>query len=66
VAEFGRWGAMGDSRTLRAGARRMLDAAMDAYPNPISKSALDAMLQVATSGGTFSEILMNPGTGPTP
>lgn len=45
------------SGVLRAGTRRMLDAAMQVYPSPISKAAVAAEARVAQAGGTFSTYL---------
>lgn len=42
---------------LRAGARRMLQACIDAYPNELSKERLSELAEVTLSGGTFSTYL---------
>ena len=35
----------------------MLDALIDAYPDPLSREALGAAAEISTSGGTFSTYL---------
>lgn len=42
---------------LRRGAATMLDALIDAYPDPLSREALGAAAEISTSGGTFSTYL---------
>lgn len=42
---------------LRAGARAMLDALIEAYPRPLTRDELGEATGLATSGGTFSTYL---------
>ena len=42
---------------LRAGAVKMLDALIDAYPDVLSRDALGERAQLSTAGGTFSTYL---------
>ena len=42
---------------LRAGARAMLDALIDEYPNVLTREELGEAAGLATSGGTFSTYL---------
>lgn len=42
---------------LRAGARKMLDALIDAYPNVLSREEVGAAADMSTSSGTFSTYL---------
>jgi hypothetical protein len=42
---------------LRTGARAMLDALIEAYPEPLTREELGAAAGLATSGGTFSTYL---------
>ena len=44
-------------RILRAGAAKMLDALIDAYPAGLTRDELGAAAALATSGGTFSTYL---------
>ena len=42
---------------LRTGARAMLDALIDAYPEPLTRDELGEVAGLATTGGTFSTYL---------
>lgn len=42
---------------LRAGAKRMLDALIDAHPNGLTRDELSVQADIATTGGTFSTYL---------
>ena len=44
-------------KVLRAGAAKMLDALIDAYPAGLSKDALGERAEIVTTGGTFSTYL---------
>jgi hypothetical protein len=44
-------------RILRAGAAKMLDGLIDAYPNGLTREELGAAADVVTTGGTFSTYL---------
>lgn len=43
--------------TIRAGARRMVDALMRVYPEPLTREQLADQAQVAMEGGTFGTYL---------
>jgi hypothetical protein len=42
---------------LRSGAVKMLDALIDAYPDPLTREELGAAADIVTTGGTFSTYL---------